>query len=578
VTDPTESKTARKAPTGKLEADRLDLAGVLEGAAIAVYRWTVESDALTWSAGASAILAMTAQDLASLRSFSRHVEAGSGCALAEAANTPCAANERVPYELHYAVRTANGVAWLDDSGHFETDAVGNVRVAEGVVRVVTERHAREARLEQLARHDELTGQLNRATLNSEIEARLAACLDTQDSFGFALVSVDGLSRINEAYGFDVADDVLAATAQRLRSVTRRVDHVARFSGNKFGVLLTECTLDQMPVAAERLLACVRAQPVPTAAGPLPVTVTIGGVVAPRHARTLRELIARAHEALAVARARRHGTFHAYVPNPEREQRRVENIRATDEIVRALNDRRVAIAFEPVVDARTRAVRFHECLMRLREDGGELRGAGAIVPRAERLGLTHLIDHRVLELAAAELFANREARLAVNVSASSVSDPHWSQTLAHLVRAVPDAATRLIVEITESSAIHHLDDTIGFVRRVKDLGCQVAIDDFGAGYTSFGNLRRLGVDMVKIDGAFVENMSRSADDRLFVRTLIDLASGLGLQTVAEWVQDEEAARNLTDWGCTWLQGHLFGRATAERSPSLPSRRTRRRKAA
>jgi EAL domain-containing protein (putative c-di-GMP-specific phosphodiesterase class I) len=121
----------------------------------------------------------------------------------------------------------------------------------------------------------------------------------------------------------------------------------------------------------------------------------------------------------------------------------------------------------------------------------------------------------------------------------------------------------MIEITETTAIQDIDDTRGFVARVKDLGCRIAIDDFGAGYTSFRNLRKLGVDTVKIDGAFVQNLRRSEDDRAFVQTLIDLARRLGLETVAEWVQDEESAAILADWGCDYLQGALVGRATLER---------------
>ena len=123
--------------------------------------------------------------------------------------------------------------------------------------------------------------------------------------------------------------------------------------------------------------------------------------------------------------------------------------------------------------------------------------------------------------------------------------------------------RLIVEITESAAIQDIDETRGFVARVKDLGCRIAIDDFGAGYTSFRNLRKLGVDIVKIDGAFVHDMMRSDDDRAFVRTLIDLAKRLKLKTVAEWVQDEAAARTLKDWGCDYLQGAIIGLASTQR---------------
>ena len=114
-----------------------------------------------------------------------------------------------------------------------------------------------------------------------------------------------------------------------------------------------------------------------------------------------------------------------------------------------------------------------------------------------------------------------------------------------------------------AAIHDIDETRGFVTRVKDLGCRIAIDDFGAGYTSFRNLRKLGVDIVKIDGAFVQNLTRSEDDRAFVRTLIELARRLGIKTVAEWVQDEPAAAMLASWGCDYLQGALIGRARIEK---------------
>ena len=122
---------------------------------------------------------------------------------------------------------------------------------------------------------------------------------------------------------------------------------------------------------------------------------------------------------------------------------------------------------------------------------------------------------------------------------------------------------MILEITETAAIQNIDETSGFVTRAKDLGCRIAIDDFGAGYTSFRNLRRLGVDMIKIDGAFVQNLTRSEDDRVFVRTLIELGRSLGIETVAEWVQDEQAAAMLGGWGCDYLQGDLIGRASLER---------------
>ncbi|MCF8477570.1 MAG: EAL domain-containing protein, partial [Pseudolabrys sp.] len=186
-----------------------------------------------------------------------------------------------------------------------------------------------------------------------------------------------------------------------------------------------------------------------------------------------------------------------------------------------------------------------------------------IPVAERVGLMRMLDFRVLELAVAELAAAPVLRTSVNVSPASAVDPDWWAGLGGLLRANPRVAGRLIIEITETAAIQDLDDARGFVSRVKDLGCRIAIDDFGAGHTSFRNLRKLGVDIIKIDGAFVQNLLKSDDDRAFVQTMIELSHRLGLKAVAEWVQDEAAAQLLQDWGCDYLQGALPGLASTER---------------
>ena len=187
-------------------------------------------------------------------------------------------------------------------------------------------------------------------------------------------------------------------------------------------------------------------------------------------------------------------------------------------------------------------------MRVQRADGAFAQANEIIPVAERVGLVRMLDHRVLELVVAELAAAPALQASVNVSPASTVDPNWWAGLGALLRADSGVAERLIVEITETAAIQDIDEARGFVTRVKDLGCRIAIDDFGAGHTSFRNLRKLGVDIVKIDGAFVQNMLKSSDDRAFVHTLVDLARRLGLKTVAEWVQDEATAKLLAEWGC------------------------------
>jgi EAL domain-containing protein (putative c-di-GMP-specific phosphodiesterase class I) len=167
----------------------------------------------------------------------------------------------------------------------------------------------------------------------------------------------------------------------------------------------------------------------------------------------------------------------------------------------------------VVEAKSGKIAVYECLMRVRRADGGIAHANEIVPVAERIGLVRMLDHRVLELVVNELSAAPDLHASVNVSPASTIDPDWWAGLGALLRANNSAAERLIIEITETSAIQDVDDARSFVNRVKDLGCRIAIDDFGAGHTSFRNLRKLGVDIVKIDGALARKMMKSSDDVL-----------------------------------------------------------------
>ena len=179
------------------------------------------------------------------------------------------------------------------------------------------------------------------------------------------------------------------------------------------------------------------------------------------------------------------------------------------------------------------------------------------PVAEQFGLTKLVDHRALELAVELLSSAPDIKLTLNVSAATATDPHWLQGLEAFSGKAAGLAERLTIEITETAAISDLHETAKFVAALKALGCRVALDDFGAGYTSFRNLRLLGVDMVKIDGSFIQNLGTQAEDELFVRTLIDLAKSFGITTVGEWVGDEKTARLLEKAGVSYMQGYFFG---------------------
>jgi diguanylate cyclase (GGDEF)-like protein len=532
------------------------------------YEWDIASDRLVWGENARPVLKVT--DLAAIetdRAFVALLCTGNAQSRRDAVLRAehADAGAGVPYLVQYSIRAAGETTpmWVEDTGRWFAAADGRPVRAHGMIRIINERRAREDWLSYLSRFDDLTGEMNRRQFTDVIADTLQEALRLRTSFAMLVVSVDDLARINEAYGFPVGDEVISAVVLRLRAGLRGGDTLGRLSGNKFGLILCGCGQSDLPVAAERLLLAVRGDVIQTRTGPVAVTASIGGIVAPRHAHTVHELMSRVHEALNTGKLRRRGSLEVYRPNVEREAMRRENMRASDAIVGALNERRIIPAFEPVVEAGSRRVAFRECLMRIGRPDGTLIAATDIMPIAERLGLVRLIDHRMVELVIAELGEAPDLLLSVNVSPTSTIDGTWWSTLAASIAGDPGLAPRLTIELTESAAIQNLDETRSFVARAKDFGCRIAIDDFGAGFTSFRTMRRLGVDLVKIDGGFVKNLARSADDQAFVRMLIGLAKQLGLKTVAEWVQDEPSAALLAEWGCDYLQGELIGTATTDR---------------
>jgi EAL domain-containing protein (putative c-di-GMP-specific phosphodiesterase class I) len=185
-------------------------------------------------------------------------------------------------------------------------------------------------------------------------------------------------------------------------------------------------------------------------------------------------------------------------------------------------------------------------------------AGQFIPAAEQLGLVRLVDRHALEMTVAMLRAHQDVTLSVNVSGTTSCDIAWLQSFVDYVGANASIADRLVVELTETAALNHFEENARFVSQLREMGCRVAIDDFGAGYTSFRNLQMLRVDMVKIDGAYVTELAKSPENQTFVRTLVDLAKSFNLKTTAEWVGSEEDARLLESFGVDRFQGFHFGK--------------------
>ena len=230
---------------------------------------------------------------------------------------------------------------------------------------------------------------------------------------------------------------------------------------------------------------------------------------------------------------------------------------------ALRQNRLLFAYQPVVCAATGIVDYFECLLRMRDEAGNILPGAEFVGAVEHFGLIGLIDRFVLEKAVQELNTHPEVRLGFNVSGLTACDRPWLRTLISRLRNRPDLARRMVVEITETAALDDIEESARFVDTLRDAGCRVALDDFGSGHTSLRHLQSLAVDTVKIDGSFIRNLADNPENRVFLRHLLGLTKGFGLSTIAECVENAEDAALLRAEGIGYLQGYHIGAPTTQR---------------
>lgn len=532
----------------------------------ATYAWNIETDVMNWGMEATHIFGV--REMAALSSgtafatlidqaspHSRHAEVFE--------SERCDQGTGVSFSTRYLVNPAPGLRfWIEDTGRWFANEKGRPRLVHGVCRRVLAPTSEEIALVTKRHFDPTTGALTRADFCNALGDAIVTSARDPRGLVLMMVAVDDLAQLNKTYGYHIGDEIIAAIVRRLRGLVRRRDILGRYATNKIGIVLAPSLADHMEFVANRLASAIRGVPIDTSAGPIPASVHIGGVAVPRDARTAIEALHACEEALTDAQDRTDQAFLAFSGDPETRAKRSSNRESTDTVLTALNDRRIELAFQPIVRSGSGEVAMHEALVRMTSPEGELMGAGTIVPVAERLGFLHLIDHRVMELALETLRRRRDIQLTVNVGVDTALHPDWMAAFRAHLAIDKSVAQRLVVEITETSLIEDVQGAQRLIEAIKDCGARVAIDDFGAGHTSFRNMRLLPIDILKIDGTFIKNLARSEDDRFFVQTLLQLARHLRIETVAEWVQDEETANLLTSWRVEYLQGDFVGVATQD----------------
>ena len=428
---------------------------------------------------------------------------------------------------------------------------------------ITERKQFEAQLQHMADHDSLTGLFNRRRFKQELERHI---LHVQ-RYGYAgavlILDIDNFKQINDSLGHQAGDQLINFVAELLRDNLRSSDVLARLGGDEFAILLSRSDRADAKTVAEKLVVAVR-NSVPVLHGDhrCHVTISVGvAMCAARHGLTADDAIVDADLAMYDAKDAGRDQHIFSSPDGAVAARASARVSWLDRIERAIDDNGFVLEAQPILNLATNRVTQHELLIRMFDGGGDRLPPASFLGIAERHGLITLIDTWVIREAISMLSeAERRhlpRRLEVNVSGRSIVDPQLIHALTHDLAEAGVEPSNLILQITETAAMADIQAAKSFAWAVHDLGCQFAIDDFGAGFGSFYSLKHLPFDYLKIDGEFVRRCLFNRTDQLVISAVVGLARGLGKQTVAEFVPDAATCALLVRLGVDFAQGVHIG---------------------
>lgn len=399
----------------------------------------------------------------------------------------------------------------------------------------------------------------------EFVVRLQAAIDlnlTHKREGALLIlSIANFGMIINAYGHSGSETVIHEIAAEIKKLLGPDDGMYRIHRDQFGVILADCPESQVERHATHISDIIHNYGQYASVGSLHAICAIGSKLFPDGIAQAPEIIDKAYIALH----KTNGTIHrSYSDGPDDKMLARQQMGLANYLRKAIQENKLRLAFQPIVDSCTGKVEHYEALLRLIGDDGKISSAGALIPVAERMGLIDIVDHMVLEMVIKELDQSPQVHIAFNVSNLTTDNPQWLTHFKSLLRHRPDICQRMMVEITETAAHRDLRRTAYFVASLQELGCKVALDDFGSGYTSFRQLKALSVDYIKIDGSFVHDLVDNPDNRFFVKTLLEFTRCFNLKSVAECVENGETAKMLIDLGVDYMQGYYFGRPENYRS--------------
>jgi diguanylate cyclase (GGDEF)-like protein/PAS domain S-box-containing protein len=437
--------------------------------------------------------------------------------------------------------------------------LGHIWVFEDVTE---ERHTSQ-QLVYLAERDSLTGLYNRRRFEDELTHSLCTTR-RRDSHGAVLFfDLDEFKYINDTFGHRAGDTMLVRVAQEVGSMIRQGECFSRVGGDEFAVLMPEASQSDAQRLAQRIVRAVSQIAVKFDSRPLHLTTSIGISLYPHHGTDQEELIARADAAMYQAKAAGKNAWRVYREDLDTSKAMLDRLAWMRRIDTALEKGLLRLRYQGVYDTTTMRLCHVEALVRMVdvEQSDTLIAPAQFISVAEKTGKIVDIDRWVIRSSIRSLAEDPEfvdLPVSVNISGRCFDDPTLAAFIMDELLAHGVAPERLIVEITETAAISDIEDAQRFIAGLRQRGCCVCLDDFGAGFSSFSYLKRLSADILKIDGQFIVNLARDKDNQVLVKAIVDVARGLGKRTVAEFVEEAATLALLQEMGVDMVQGYYLSK--------------------
>ena len=434
------------------------------------------------------------------------------------------------------------------------DDTGKIIGLVGALRDITERRRTEAQLAYLANNDPLTGLFNRSRFEEELTGISARARQCACEAAVLMIDLDNFKYVNETYGHKAGDELVASIAEVIKSRLRPTDVLARFGGDSFGLVIIDTDTERARELAEGLLAAVREHEMEINGRAIRVTASIGVVMFDGIQASVEDVLADVDRAMYQSKEKGRNRVTVLQPS-DRGWVRDHLNRSTEHVIRdALANDHFELFVQPIVELRTGYMTHCEALLRLR-DGENIIPPVRFLPAAERLGLIHLIDRWVIDHGFELAAKHSDLIFELNLSGATIDDTSLVRYVADQLERHGTDPQRIVFELTETAAIGNMGKAREMARSLSDLGCKFAIDDFGAGFSTFYYLKYFPAQYVKIDGEFLSEKRNRTDD-LVIESIVKIGRDLGKQTIAEYVSDESRLERVRSLGVDYGQGYHF----------------------